>query len=47
MSYSKTGKVKDFVPQSHAQRNWRDTVHTALVGVCFAFVAAVIFGFVP
>ncbi|MDS7598154.1 hypothetical protein [Agrobacterium tumefaciens] len=47
MSYSRAGKAKDFVPHSQAQRSWRDTVHAALVGVCFAFVAAVIFGLVP
>ena len=41
------GKVKDFVSQPQSPRNWRDSVHAALVGVCVAFVAAVIFGLVP
>ncbi|PZP52977.1 MAG: hypothetical protein DI595_05205 [Agrobacterium fabrum] len=47
MSYSKAGKVKDFVSQPQSPRNWRDSVHAALVGVCVAFVVAVIFGLVP
>ncbi|MES5046161.1 MULTISPECIES: hypothetical protein [Rhizobium] len=47
MSYSKAGKVKDFVAQPQSPRNWRDSVHAALVGVCVAFVAAVILGLVP
>ncbi len=47
MSYSKTGKVKDFVSQPQSSRGWKDQVHAALVGVCMAFVAAVILGLVP
>ncbi|OMP71131.1 hypothetical protein BV900_16025 [Agrobacterium tumefaciens] len=47
MSYSKAGKARDFVSQPQSQRNWRDSVHAALVGVCVAFVAAVILGLVP
>ncbi|WP_164876648.1 hypothetical protein [Agrobacterium sp. RS6] len=47
MSYSKAGKAKDFVSQPQSQRNWKDSVHAALVGVCVAFVAAVILGLVP
>ncbi|WP_320201126.1 hypothetical protein RMR16_012790 [Agrobacterium sp. rho-13.3] len=47
MSYSKAGKVKDFTPSSAPQRDWHVTLHTALVGICFAFVAAIILGLVP
>ncbi|NTJ43392.1 hypothetical protein G6L28_12370 [Agrobacterium larrymoorei] len=48
MSYSKVGKAKDFTPSSAPHRGgWQSTLHTALVGICFAFVAAVIFGLVP
>ncbi|XUY26600.1 hypothetical protein RMR21_013625 [Agrobacterium sp. rho-8.1] len=47
MSYSKSGKIKDFTPSSAQPIGWQATLHTAIVGLCFAFVVAVIFGLVP
>lgn len=47
MSYSKAGKAKDFTASPSTPHNWHATLHTALVVVCFAFVSAVILGFVP
>jgi len=47
MSYSKAGKARDFTPSTAPHRGWQASIHTALVGICFAFVAAVIFGLVP
>jgi len=47
MSYSKAGKVKDFSPVVAPKSGLSAALHTAMVGVCFAFVAAVILGLVP
>ena len=47
MSYSKAGKAKDFPSATGPYRGWQASLHTALVGICFAFVAAVVFGLVP
>ncbi len=47
MSYSKAGKIRDFTPSRAQPNGWQATLHTAIVGLCFAFVAAVIFGLVP
>ncbi|MET0174140.1 hypothetical protein HRR99_13885 [Agrobacterium vaccinii] len=47
MSYSKAGKIRDFTPSSAPTKGWQAIVHTALIGVCFAFVGAVILGLVP
>jgi len=47
MSCSKAGKARDFTPANAPHRGWQASIHTALVGICFAFVAAVIFGLVP
>jgi hypothetical protein len=47
MSYSKAGKVKDFSSSVAPKSGLSAALHTALVGVCFAFVAAVVLGLVP
>lgn len=47
MSYSKAGKIRDFTPPSAPAKGWQATLHAALVGICFAFVGAVILGLVP
>lgn len=47
MSYSKAGKIRDFTPSPAPTKGWKATLHTALVGICFAFVGAVILGIVP
>ncbi|WP_200925569.1 hypothetical protein [Rhizobium sp. Leaf262] len=47
MSYSKAGKIRDFTPSPAPVRGWQAALHTAIVGLCFAFVGAVIFGLVP
>jgi len=47
MSYSKAGKIKDFTPSPAPSRSWQATIHTAIVGVSFAFVGAVVLGLVP
>ncbi len=39
MSYSKAGKARDFTPSTAPHRGWQASIHTALVGICFAFVA--------
>lgn len=46
MPYSKieTTQAVSAVPR---QRNWTVKLHSALVGISFAFVIAVIFGLVP
>ena len=46
MPYSKTETVKT-IEHSAPQRNWTVKLHSALVGISFAFVIAVIFGLVP
>lgn len=46
MPYSKTEKVQQ-ISVATAGRNWAVKLHSALVGISFAFVIAVIFGLVP
>jgi hypothetical protein len=46
MPYLKTENVQA-VASSAPPRNWAIKLHSALVGVAFAFVIAVIFGLVP
>ena len=47
MSYSKAGKVKEFSSTVAPKSGLSEALHAALVGVFFAFVAAVILGLVP
>lgn len=46
MPYSKTENVQS-VANVEQSRNWTAKLHSALVGISFAFVIAVIFGLVP
>lgn len=46
MPYSKTDDVRTIAANS-PPRNWTVKLHSALVGISFAFVIAVIFGLVP
>jgi hypothetical protein len=46
MPYSKTEKVQQ-ISVATSSRNWSVKLHSALVGISFAFVIAVIFGLVP
>lgn len=44
MSYSRAGKIKDLTPSPTSAWSWQSVVHTAILGLCLGFVAAVICG---
>lgn len=46
MPFSKTETVQNIQPAT-PPRHWSIKLHSALVGIAFAFVVAVIFGLVP